>query len=308
MNCDLVVESIPVYCYGELPPEEEEKLEHHVQGCSACRRELERYKALAAALDSREVDLPPALLSECRHDLTRAVYRSQAPAALRGAGAWSGFRDGFRALFASFSRYRQPIGAVALIALGYFSARLTTSPQGAGPGAPASDIIYSAVHSIQPDPSGQVRISLDETRRRVVSGNLDDKHILRLLLAAAKEEDNPAVRVESVGMLQSQPGGDVRDMLLNRALHDSSAAVRLKAIDGLKPFEADPQVRRTLAEVLLNDANPGVRIRTIDMLVEHQDGSMVGVLQDVVQRESNSYVRLKCERALRAMNASVGTF
>ena len=302
MNCDLVVESVPLYCYGELPPEEEEKFEHHVQGCAACRSELERYRALAAALDSREADLPPTLLAECRHGLMRAVYRS------RPAPPFSGFRGGFRALFASLSRYRQPIAAVALIALGFFSARLTTSFPSAGQAAPANDVVFSAIHSIQPDPSGQVRIALDETRRRVVSGSLEDQHIRRLLLAAAKEEDNPAVRVESVGMLRSQPGGDVRDVLLNRALHDPSAAVRMKAIDGLEAFEADPRVRSTLADVLLKDDNPGVRIRTIDMLVEHQDNSMVGVLQDVVQRESNSYVRLKCERALRDMNASVGTF
>jgi hypothetical protein len=33
-----------------------------------------------------------------------------------------------------------------------------------------------------------------------------------------------------------------------------------------------------------------------------------GVLQEVVQKENNSYVRLRCQRALEDMNASVGTF
>ena len=46
----------------------------------------------------------------------------------------------------------------------------------------------------------------------------------------------------------------------------------------------------------------------IDLLVEHRDVSMVGVLQNVVQKDDNSYVRLKCEKALKEMNASVGTF
>jgi hypothetical protein len=35
---------------------------------------------------------------------------------------------------------------------------------------------------------------------------------------------------------------------------------------------------------------------------------MVGVLQGVVQREDNSYVRQKCEKALKEVNASIGTF
>ena len=35
---------------------------------------------------------------------------------------------------------------------------------------------------------------------------------------------------------------------------------------------------------------------------------MVGVLQQLVSKESNGYVRQRCERALEEMNASVGTF
>jgi hypothetical protein len=304
MNCDRVIESIPLYWYGELPAGEEEQIEQHVQGCPACRRELERHKALASALDRRETQLPAGLLAECRHDLMRTVYRSE-PATHSG---WAGFRESLAALSGLFSRYRQPIGAMALIALGFFSARLTV-PRAAGPAAPSSDVVYSAIHSIQPDAAGRIRISLDETRRRVISGNPGDSGIVRLLLAAAKEEENPAVRVESVGMLQSQPASaGVRDVLLSAALHDPSAAVRLKAIEGLRSFAAEPQVRRALAQVLLNDENPGVRIRTVDTMVDHRDDSMVGILQDVVQKESNSYVRQRCARMLQEMNASVGTF
>jgi hypothetical protein len=31
-------------------------------------------------------------------------------------------------------------------------------------------------------------------------------------------------------------------------------------------------------------------------------------LQELVQRDSNDYVRLRCQRALQEMDASVGTF
>jgi hypothetical protein len=49
-------------------------------------------------------------------------------------------------------------------------------------------------------------------------------------------------------------------------------------------------------------------MQAVDVLVAHRDGSMVGVLQDVVQREDNDYIRRKLEQALKDMNASVGTF
>ena len=128
------------------------------------------------------------------------------------------------------------------------------------------------------------------------------------LLAAARE-DNPAVRVESVGLLRGRAdSGEVRDALLSAVAHDSNAGVRLKALDGLKPLADDPQVRKTLAQVLLADDNPAVRMQVVDLLVLHRDDSMVGVLQNLVQKEDNNYVRLKCEKALKDMNASIGTF
>jgi hypothetical protein len=112
-----------------------------------------------------------------------------------------------------------------------------------------------------------------------------------------------------VGLLTSRAdSGEVRDALLNAVAHDSNAGVRLKALDGLKPLAGDPQVRRTLAQVLLADDNPAVRMQVVDLLVSHRDDSMVGVLQNLVQKEDNNYVRLKCEKALKDMNASIGTF
>jgi hypothetical protein len=51
-----------------------------------------------------------------------------------------------------------------------------------------------------------------------------------------------------------------------------------------------------------------MRIQVIDLLVAHQDPTMVSILQTVVGKENNNYVRMKCKNALRQMNASVGTF
>ena len=84
--------------------------------------------------------------------------------------------------------------------------------------------------------------------------------------------------------------------------------MRLKALDGLKPLAGDPEVRKTLAQVLLADDNPAVRMQVVDLLVSQRDDSMVGVLQNLVQKEDNHYVRLKCEKALKDMNVSIGTF
>ena len=188
-------------------------------------------------------------------------------------------------------------------------------PGAAGPFSIASltpDVI-SSVRSVQPahdgSQPGEVQIVLDETRRRVISGQLNDSNIQRLMLAAAHDENNPGVRWESVDLLKSHSdSSQVRELLLNRVAEDPNPGVRLKALDGLKAFTGDPEVRKVLAQVLADDDNPGVRIAAVDALTAHADDNMVGLLQGVVQKEDNTYVRRRCVKALQDMNASVGTF
>jgi len=316
MNCESVIKLIPLYFYGELSPEEEDRLEQHLDGCAECRREAEMQRSVAAAMDRREMHPSAALLAECRHDLMRAVYRNEAPAAQPArATPWAHFRDGFAALFPPLFRWRTPLGAMALLSLGFAAARLTTPGVG-GAFTPASltpDNVISSVRSVtsgpEGGPSGEVHIVLDETRRRVVSGQLNEPDIQRLMLAAAHDESNPGVRVESVEILKSHTdSSEVRSLLLNRVAQDPNPGVRLKALDGLKPFTGDPEVRKVLAQVLLQDDNPGVRIQVVDTLISRADDNMVGVLQSVVQKEDNTYVRRRCEKALKDMNASIGTF
>jgi anti-sigma factor RsiW len=314
MTCDSASRLIPLYYYGELTPGEEEGLEEHAHGCTACTGEIDRHRALAETLDERRLAAPPDLLEECRAGLIAATRHGAPRSAAPSHSPWRLFLDAMAASFRGMGRLRQPIGALALVAIGFFAARLiNSSAPASSSGVLASlstptDDVFSTVRSVQPDNAGGVAISLDETRRRVVHGNMNDGNIQRLLLAAA-HEDNPAVRVESVDLLRAQSGSsEVRDALLNVISQDTNAGVRLKALEGLKPLAGDPAVRQTLSRVLLADDNAAVRMLAIDLLVAQHDGNMVGMMQGLVQKENNNSVRLKLEKALREMNASPGTF
>ncbi|HUP02645.1 MAG TPA: HEAT repeat domain-containing protein, partial [Bryobacteraceae bacterium] len=274
-------------------------------------------RRLAAALDGGQAGIPSPLLEECRASLMAAMERGEPsadfapvrrlPAPVRSP--WRLFLDAVGETFRGFDRWRQPVGAVALVVLGFFTARFA----GMGPvtaryaDVGASPDVFSTVRSIQPDSAGHVRIALDETRRREIDGRADDPGIQKLLLAAAAG-NNPAVRVISVSLLAEHPGSsEVRDVLIN-ALRDSNRGVRMNAIEGLKPLAGDPLVRKTLAGTLVSDDDPAMRIQAINLLVTQRDEAMVGILQGLVQNENNDYVRLKCEQALKEWNASVGTF
>ncbi len=307
MTCDAVRKLIPLYYYGELTPEEEDEAEAHVHECGACARQMEGARALAAALDRRRMEPPATLLADCRADLAAAVRGAVAEPARR---PWRLWQEAAAATLAGFARWRQPLGATALIAVGFLAARLVPAGSGVSTASLApSEGVFVNVRSAQPDGSGRVRIAYDETRRREVTGAIGNQEIQKLLLAAAHEEDDPGVRVESVDLLKDRVGsGEVRDALMNALLHDSNPGVRLKALEGLKPLAAEPPVRGALSEALQFDDNDAVRMQVVDLLTMRHDDAMVGVLQNLVQKEDNSYVRLKCEKALKEMNASIGTF
>jgi hypothetical protein len=47
-----------------------------------------------------------------------------------------------------------------------------------------------------------------------------------------------------------------------------------------------------------------VRTQVIDLLIPHHNADLVSVLQEVISKENNDYIRMRCEKALREMNAS----
>lgn len=165
------------------------------------------------------------------------------------------------------------------------------------------------VRYLEPTAPGSVRVGVDETRQRVFSGKMDDAAIQQLLLAAARDPVDPALRLDSVDILSTQEGSDeVRRALLHAVQYDPNAGVRLKAIEGLKPYAANPETRSVLSKVLLSDDNVGVRAQAIDLLVQHKEMALIGTLQRLMEREPNDYIRQRSQKALQAMNASVEPF
>ena len=301
MSCNEAIREIPLYCYGEVSSEVEERIEAHLAECPDCRNELARHRAFLELVDERRDAVDTSLLTNCRVSLRDALREGVNPA-----------RQSWFETLRDFSRlhipFRIPVGAMALLALGFFAARYTPEKFG-GVRASLAEPMFSSVRSVEPDPSGKVQIAVDEVRRHVVTGTLQDPAIQDLLLTAVREESNPGIRVESIGVLKSgADSAEVRQALVDALTHDPNAGVRLKALEGLKSYAGDPAVRKTLANVLLKDDNPGVRVQAIDLLTAHHDDSIVGVLQDVVQKEDNSYVRTRTSKLLEEMKASVGTY
>ena len=312
MNCEWVRKNSSLFLYGELSLQEEQDFQDHVEACGECRRAFEADKAIHQVLDNREVELPPALLARCRRDLDLRL--SAAP---RRGGLLGWFRSALGGWNLQ-AAWLKPVGAAALVAVGFFGSRLIERPASEPsvvarlPGSSAEPM-SARVRYLQPEPSGKVRLVIEETRQRFVTGDPDAEPIRRLLLTAAREAADPGLRADSMDLLrQHADSQELRSALLHALEHDPNPGVRLRALDGLKAFAAQPDVRQGLTQALLGDDNPGVRTQAIDLLLQnlqqHREESLVSVLQELVQKDSNNYIRLRSQKALQEMNASVGTF
>lgn len=307
MTCETARQQLVLFIYGELSFDEEELIEQHLESCEECRLERVQLESLASVLEPGEAEVPAGLLARCRRDL---VVKIEAERTLPRRGAV--IARIWRNWVVTPPLWLRPIGAVAMLAIGFFAARLVPSDSPSlshmGQSAETAPMV-SRVRYVDPDDSGNVRVMFDETHQREVSGNVSDARIRRLLLAAASDPGDPGLRVESIDILKRECSDDeVRGALLNALRGDPNAGVRLKAMEGLKAYARDPETRKVLAQVLLTDENPGVRTQAIDLLVQNKEPEVAGVLQELLRRENNSYVRSRSQKALTEMRASVGTF
>jgi hypothetical protein len=309
-TCEKVREQLGMLLYGELSFDEEGAVDAHLEDCAECRAALERERELHAAFDQIEIEPPASVLWESRQNLQRQIAAEHAPvhAFIGRAGWWDQLLD---------ARWLQSAGALALLSIGFFGARLFPSLGLGITGASLVDPGAQRVRSVEPGPNGGIQIVLDETRQRIVSGGLDDQNIRVLLLSAAKDPSDPGLRYETVGILNDRAQAtEVRDTLIYALEHDENAGVRLKAMDGLKPFVQQPEVRKALSGVLLSDGNPGMRTQAIDLLTKGVgetpanglDRDIIGTLQELMNRENNAYVRQRGERVLQLVNASQETY
>ncbi len=329
-KCDDVRERLALLLYGELSFDEEERTERHLETCANCRAALTGQKALHAALDSVEVTPSPALLTRCREEFFETlqvqiasqshparVSAHEKPEERIGEGWWSQFVSSFEGKW-NF-HWMRPAGALALLAIGFFAARfapVSWMNDGAGAALSSMDLAHlgpDQIRNVQEGPNGRVNIVINENTQRTVSGNLQDAMIRNLLMAAAKQSADPGLRAATVTILvNGADSADVRDALVFALENDQNTAVRWRAMEGLKSYTHDPSVQTALAQVLLEDMNPGMRTQAIDLLTPEMGPAMnrqvVGVLQQMVSREDDAYVRQRAQKMLEAVKASAGIY
>src|SRR5262249_48884728 len=158
-----------------------------------------------------------SLLRECRLNLQDRLELASEPQH-SGSGWWVRFVNSISVQPSKPATWLRPIGATALIALGFFGARLTPLLERGNSAYGSLAVTGSAsprVRFVEPAADGRIQIVLDETRQRTVTGALEDQGIRSLLLAAAKDPSDPSLRYETLEILSARgQSADIRDALL----------------------------------------------------------------------------------------------
>lgn len=295
MSCDEIRDLLVLYAYGELTFDQEESVDAHLAGCEACKLEQAALAELHAAADDQAVAPSLELLSACRQELRAQV------AVMAKVSTSEPF---WRRWFSGGTWVAKPAMAMGLLAAGFFGARLVPVTNVAAP-------VARNVRFIEPASDGQVRIVYDEVSQKEIAGRVDDRMVREMLLSATRSPNDPGLRVDSVEYLKTRcEREEVRKAFVRALVSDPNEGVRLKALEALKPYAGEMEVRSALTKVLLADQSATVRTQSIDLLVNtrRNESELAGVLQDMMRREENSYIRQRGRTVLQAMNASLETF
>jgi hypothetical protein len=318
MTCHEAQLNLSLYLYGELDFATEEQFEEHLSQCAFCQRALAREKALHTALNARQVDVPLDLLAECRQGLRSVIAADRA---VRKQASF--FRPGWPRFWdISFNRWSAQVALGSFLLFVGFGCGHLVDRYGfpnlfSGDGATSAGFLTpsSRIRDVEPSGSDEVRIVIDQVNQREIIGRLQDENIRRLVLAAAKDPLDPGIRADSVDLLKNQAGMDVRDALLYSVQHDPNAAVRIKALEGLRRFSDDASTRNALKFVLQHDQSPDVRSEAIDILAPADQKvelspDLIITLQDLVRSEQqgDDYTRARAMQLLRAVNSPSDVF
>jgi hypothetical protein len=307
MNCETALQQLVLVQYGELPDELQFSLEQHVEGCEDCRREWNAMLLLQEELALDPVLEPsPNLLTAARVRLDEALDalppRTLGQRITANAFRWFSFVQSAPAL------------ATLLVGAGFLGGHYLGLYQAATHASklPPSVVMQNTAESSIASVSGIVEtpnsqlVQVNYTRMvpETMQGSLDSPEIRDLLMLGTKLATTNDVHATSVALLAGECraghecGGDdtqqgIRGQLMVNLRYDKSAAVRLKALEGLQPYVAsDQNVRDAVLAALVHDASPNIREQAVSMLQPvGADSSVRQVLRTVSSQDVNPAIR-----------------
>jgi len=246
MTCEHFCELLPAYCEQRLTSRDTAFVREHMELCANCRADYEMWQKLAS-LPTREPS--PASRSRFEHMLN-AYQEGRWEKNGRGQGAnwWTAWwRSAFAPPLASAL-------AACLLLVGFIIGEH-----------------YSQSH--QP------------SNPQIASMQSEITGLRQLVALSLLEQQSASQRLQGVNYSTQveHPDPEISSALLHALRFDSSVDVRLAALDALKRYKDDRQVRAGLLSALQDQQSPLVQIALIDLFVEMRERDAKDRLRHIEQ-------------------------
>jgi hypothetical protein len=298
-RCAYVAPFLVFYACDEVSESERQLINEHLAVCASCAEQLAGERSLWEAMDASnppaaEINSADALLAQCRSQLAETLDDlSVTP--VREHWLPFGWVRRWMALRPAWSGAMLVFFGVLLGAevMPWLQNGLPGNNNGRAVNVLASQKLTDeqlskmavAGINLAPWPNaapGTVQLQLRAEQPMVLSGNVDDSNMRRVLTYVVEngERFDAGVRLDCLDALKAQArDAQVRKALLQAARRDQNPAVRMKALEALRDSASEDAVREAMLDALEHDANPGVRVEVVNMLVhslEHESqGSSV---------------------------------
>jgi HEAT repeat protein len=325
--------------FGELSPEDRQRLDRHVDTCDACAKELRSMQATLQITARRERPEPP---SSFWHGYWPRLVRRMERDADRNPSLATHLAAWWRTLTEVPPAMRwalQGAVAVALVIGGFWLGR-----QPAAPGT-SDDVLFGAeepaatlpdlmpavqspdaqrastpmltdIEDITYDVSaGTVEIRYNAVSDVIVRGTPDDPAIQQLLQTAMLDDQDPAARLNALQAVEkTRPSAntDLVQALTYLAQTEQDAGMRLRAVRALRALQQETgstlrgDTRDVLINLLLNASDGALRIEALQALMDSAPSAADPAPDYLyeVQNDSNSYVRYQAQQALQRIGTS----
>jgi len=243
MKCEELIELLPDYFQDDLPASARSTVEAHLRECAECSAQLSHWKGLAELPEET-----PSPRMRHRFDAMLSAYEE----GRREHKVYWPTVPWFRPSLAS-------VAALLILGVGFVAGRSMRPNEG------ASELAV-------------LRTELSSTNHRIADLN-------QLVVLSMLQQQSAGERLQGVSYSRevSHPNPEIVAALLRSLRSDSSVDVRLAALDSLRRYGDDHQVRRGFLDSLQPKQSPMVQIALIDALVEIKDPEAVLQIRELQQ-------------------------
>ena len=321
-ECRSVTENMPLLLTESLDRSRRELAHQHIESCAACGAEWAGWKETWSVLGAlTEVEVPARVRDRFLATIEPPKAANVVPFRRSAAMKWLA-----------------QAAAVVIVAGGAYFAGNRNAPRLTPTDRPALTSVqpYSIAETrvlpasqISPDIEGrpsiqnvqfaevgkdQVGVSFDVTSRVTVTGNPNDRSMVRLLSYVLESDKSitpsRSRAIEWVRQTYSDPANadpEIANALAKVLRNDEHEGVRIRAAETLTnlPAGMGADTREALIEALKSDPNPAVRIKAVEALAKlaASGGSFDTVIVDTLrqkasQDDENLYVRAKAAEVL----------